>query len=198
MYLQDLLGDAYKEGMTLEEVSQLLETEKIGRADTSALDKKDAEIKKLKETLSKKNSEAADYKKQYEAYLSEEEKKKLEDQAKWEAIAEENKTLKRDKSISDYTAQFLGLGYSADLAKDTAVAMTDGDFTKVMECQKTFAEETEKKIRAEVMRGNPDPVGGRSESTMTLDKLRKMSMEDRYAFSQEHPDEYKDLYEKEN
>jgi DNA polymerase-3 subunit alpha len=78
MYLQDLLGDAYKEGMTLEEVSQLLETEKIGRADTSALDKKDAEIKKLKETLSKKNSEAADYKKQYEAYLSEEEKKKLE------------------------------------------------------------------------------------------------------------------------
>jgi hypothetical protein len=44
------------------------------------------------------------------------------------------------------------------------------------------------------MRGASDPVGGTGKSTMTLDDLRKMSVEDRYKFSEEHPDEYKSLY----
>ena len=100
-YLQDLLGDAYKEGMSEEELSQALETAKIGKADNaSEIEKLKAEIQKTKETLSKKNSEAAQYKKQYEAYLSEEEKKKLESEQRWNEIEAENKKLKRDKSIA--------------------------------------------------------------------------------------------------
>lgn len=195
-YLQDLLGDAYKEGMSEDELSEALEKAKIGKADTSSeVEKLKAEVQRTKETLSKKNSEAAQYKKQYEAYLSEEEKKKLESEQRWSEIEAENKQLKREKSIAEFTAQYLGMGYEAELAKSTAEAMTDGDIAKVLKNQATFTETMKQQIKADLMRNNPDPVGGRSESTMTLEKLRSMSIEDRYAFSQDHPEEYASLYE---
>lgn len=198
-YLQDLLGDAYKEGMSEDELSQALEAAKIGKAaDASEIERLKAEVQKTKETLSKKNSEAAQYKKQYEAYLSEEEKKKLESEKRWSEIEEENKALKREKSIAEYTAQYLSMGYDAELAKSTAEAMTDGDVAKVMANQASFTETMKKQIKADLMRNNPDPVGGSSKSTMTLDTLRAMSMQDRFKFSQEHPEEYEQLYRNEN
>ena len=54
-YLSDLLGSAYKEGMTEDEISTALQT--VGQGN-------EAEINRLKAALSKANSEAADYKKQ--------------------------------------------------------------------------------------------------------------------------------------
>ncbi|MBQ2615226.1 MAG: hypothetical protein IJF90_00015, partial [Synergistaceae bacterium] len=57
-YLSNLLGTAYKEGMTEDELSAALE----GLNLTAGGD--DAEVLRLKAALSKANSEAADYKKQ--------------------------------------------------------------------------------------------------------------------------------------
>lgn len=57
-YLSDLLGDAYKEGMTEEEISTALQSAGAGAKDN------EAEVNRLKAQLSKANSEAADYKKQ--------------------------------------------------------------------------------------------------------------------------------------
>ena len=57
-YLSDLLGDAYKEGMTEEEISTALQRAGAGAKDN------EAEVNRLKAQLSKANSEAADYKKQ--------------------------------------------------------------------------------------------------------------------------------------
>lgn len=195
---KDFLGDAYKEGMTEDELSEALSKAGFKKPDNSELDKATAEIKKLKETLSKKNSEASEYKKQYEAHLSEEEKRKLDQEKKMADLEQENVQLKRDKAVAEFTSQFIGLGYEADLAKSTAEAMADGDVKTVMANHGAFAQAMEKKIRADVMRNNPDPVGGSGSSTMTLKDLRAMSIEQRYAFSQEHPEEYASLYEKEN
>ena len=57
MDLKELLGEAYKEGMTFEEVEAALKD--ITPPDTST-----AEVTRLKAALSKANSEAAGYKKQ--------------------------------------------------------------------------------------------------------------------------------------
>lgn len=57
-YLSDLLGNAYKEGMTEEEISTALQSAGAGAKDN------EAEVNRLKAQLSKANSEAADYKKQ--------------------------------------------------------------------------------------------------------------------------------------
>ena len=53
-------------------------------------------------------------------------------------------TLRREKSVSTYTADFLSLGYEENLAKETAEAMADGDFAKVFANQKKFKSELEK------------------------------------------------------
>ena len=53
-YLSDQLGEAYKEGMTEDEISAALEAKYQSR---------DAEMNRLKNALTKANSEAAEYKK---------------------------------------------------------------------------------------------------------------------------------------
>ena len=63
-YLSDLLGKAYKEGMTEDEISAALEA--VGQGN-------DAEVNRLKAALSKANSEAADYKKQLRSKQSDDE-----------------------------------------------------------------------------------------------------------------------------
>lgn len=57
MNLKDLLGDAYKDGMTVEEIEAALVDITLSSNDSS-------EIERLKAALSKSNSEAAGYKKQ--------------------------------------------------------------------------------------------------------------------------------------
>ena len=64
-FLQDLLGDAYKEGMTEEEVSKALEAKKVGVVPND-YEKLKSDYQKSKESISKANSEAAKYKKQEE------------------------------------------------------------------------------------------------------------------------------------
>ena len=65
-YLSDLLGEAYKEGMTEEEISAALE----GKKSSS-----DAEMNRLKNALTKANSEAAEWKKKVREYQTDEEAK---------------------------------------------------------------------------------------------------------------------------
>ena len=59
MDLKALLGDAYKEGMTFEEIEEALKEVQPPEDPAGA-----AEISRLKTALSKANGEAADYKKQ--------------------------------------------------------------------------------------------------------------------------------------
>ena len=68
MKLKDLLKDAYKEGITVEEIESAL-------ADVEIPADQSAEIERLKAALSKSNSENAEWKKKHRDALSEEEKK---------------------------------------------------------------------------------------------------------------------------
>ena len=70
MNIKDLLGNKYKEGMTLEEIETAL-------ADVEMPTDSSAEVERLKTALSKSNSEAADYKKQLREKLSADEVKDL-------------------------------------------------------------------------------------------------------------------------
>ena len=71
MNLKEVLGDAYKEGMTFEEVEAALEKVNVPEDNS-------AEIERLKNALSKSNSEAAGYKKQLREKMTEDEQKASE------------------------------------------------------------------------------------------------------------------------
>lgn len=139
-------------------------------------------------------SEAATYKKQLREKMSEEEIKAKEDADKLEAITKERDALLREKTVATYKAKYLALGYDEKLADDTAEALVEGKLDRVFENQKKHIESVEKKIRADVLKETPKPEGGNGSDTMTKEKLRGMTIQERYEYSISHPEEYKKLY----
>ena len=187
MNIKDLLKDAYKEGMTLEEIETAL-------SDIDLPTDNSAEIDRLKAALSKSNSEAADYKKQLREKMSAEEVKAKEDADKIEELIKERDALLREKTVAGHKAKYLALGYDEGLAGDTAEAMANGELDKVFANQKKHLESVEKKIRADVLKDTPKPEGGNGSDTITKEKFSKMSIAEQHKYSVEHPEEYKKLY----
>lgn len=187
MNIKDLLKDAYKEDMTIEEINAALEGIELP-TDNSA------EIDRLKNALSKSNSEAADYKKQLREKMTAEEQKAKDDAEKFEELQSKYDALLRKESISDNRAKLLSLGYDDTLASETAEALVSGDLDKVFANQKKLIESVEKKIRADILKGTPKPTGGNSSETITKETFSKMPLDEQYKFSVEHPEEYKQLY----
>ena len=188
MNIKDLLKDAYKEGMTVEDIENALK-------DIDLPTDNSAEIDRLKTALSKSNSEAADYKKQLREKMSAEEVKAKEDAEKIEELIKERDALLREKTVAGHKAKYLALGYDESLAGDTAEAMANGEIDKVFANQKKHLEAVEKKIRADVLKDTPKPEGGNGSDTMTKEKFLKMPINEQHKFSVEHPEEYKKLYE---
>ena len=187
MKLKDLLKDAYKDGITVEEIESALAEVEIP-ADQSA------EIERLKSALSKSNSENAEWKKKHREALSEEERKAQEVAEELKQLREQNEQLLRESNLSKHKAKFLGMGYEEALATDAATAMIDGDMEKLFSYQQKHQEALEKKIRADALKGTPKPVPNNGDGGMTLENLRKMSARERLEFSEKNPDEYNKLY----
>lgn len=153
------------------------------------------ELERYKSAVSKANSEAADWKKKYNDQLSEEERKAAASAEEIENMKNELASLRRDKTISDYTAKFLALGYEAALASDTAAAFADGDTAKVLANQQKFLEAHDKALKADLLKnGSTPPAGSEGGSTMTLEKFRALPIDERAKFAEEHADEYNKLY----
>ena len=187
MNIKDLLKDAYKEGMTLEEIETALESIEMP-TDGSA------EIERLKTALSKSNSEASEYKKQLREKMSADEIKAKEDTEKQEKLQRDYDALLKKVSISENKSQLLALGYEEALANETAEAMVNGELDKVFANQKKHLDSVEKKLRSEILHSTPKGDGGNSSTTITKDAFRKMTSAERYEFSVQHPEEYKELY----
>ena len=160
-YLSDLLGDAYKEGMTEDEISSALEARDTGRDD---------EITKLKQSVSKANSEAAAYKKQLRAKQSEEEAQASTIKEQLDKLTEENEGLRKSIALTDNKSKLIAMGYDEKLALDTAQAIVDGDMTKVLANQVKFNEAQKQNIIAEHMRNMEHPAGGSVNGTNTYEK----------------------------
>lgn len=113
-----------------------------------------------KEVFDKAASDLSAWKKKHDALLSEEDRKKQASEEAFKKMEEELTALRRDKTISDHKAQFIGLGYEESLAAETATAMTDGDLAKVFANQKKFLEEHDKNLKADAMKNTPTPPAG--------------------------------------
>lgn len=150
-FLKNLLGDSYKEGMTLDEVSTALEGIHANR---------DAETTRLKNQLQRANSEAAGYKKQLREKMTEAEQAETDRKSEFERLSNELAELKRDKAISDYTAQFTAIGYDAKSALESATAVVNGDFAKVIQNQSAWMETQKKAIEKNLMANTPKGVVG--------------------------------------
>ena len=176
------------EGMTPEEKIKALEAYEIEdvQPDYSGYVKKDV--------FDKTASELAGVKKQLKEKMTDDEAAKQKEQEEREELQSKYEKLLHDSEVSKNKAKLLALGYEEKLADDTAEAMVTGDLEKVMANQKKHLEAVEKKVRAEALKDTPKPTGDGDSKTMTLEKLRGMTPSERYTYSQERPEEYKELY----
>ena len=176
--LKSLLGDKYKEGMTIEEL-MALEVEEP-KADTSAYDN-------LKKRFDEVASEAASYKKQVRATMSEAEQKAAADKEELEKLLEEVKQLKSEKAIAENAKGLVAIGYDEKLATEVATALYKGDAETVIKAQAKFVDAQKKAVLAEAVKNTPvPPAGDDGGQGITKEKLKEMSPTERYEFSQNH------------
>ena len=134
-----------------------------------------AEVDKLKQAVSKANSEAAEWKRKHNALLSDDEKKRQESQEAFEKMEAELASLRKEKVIAEHKAKFLSLGYEEDLALQTASALADGDMSKVFTNMAAFIETHDKAVLAQNMKSTPTPPAGTSSVDKTAVLQKKLA-----------------------
>ena len=131
---------------------------------------------KIKRAMDKAASEAADYKKKYNATLSEQERasqEKAEEQARRdERLAE----LERENSIHKFTESYLDLGYDKETAIKAATAQVDGDVDTLFTLQKKVIDEKVLAKEQELIKDIPRAKTG-VYSSMTAEQI--MAIPDR-------------------
>lgn len=183
--LKSLLGDKYKEGMTIEEI-MALEVEEP-QADTSAYDN-------LKKRFDEVASEAAGYKKQLRANMSEAEQKAAADAEKYAEIVAERDKLKEEKAIAENAKGLVAIGYDENLANEVATALYKGDANTVIKAQAKFVDAQKKAALADAVKGTPvPPAGNEGGKTLTKAEFSKMSLAEQMAVYEKTPDLYNEL-----
>ena len=118
------------------------------------------EITKLKAALSKANSEAAEWKRQFRDKQTEQERAEAERAENEKALQEELASLRRGKVLDDYAKRCMSMGYDSALATECAEAMADGRFNDVFAIQQKFMEAKTKEIEAAALNKQPGLSAG--------------------------------------
>jgi hypothetical protein len=182
--LKTLLGDKYTEGMTIEELMALDIDEP--KADTTAYDN-------LKRRFDEVASEAANYKKQLRANMSEAEAKAIADAEELANIRAENEQLKAEKAIAEYSKALVAIGYDDKTATEVANALHTGDVKAVISAQAKFVEAQKKSVMAEAVKDMPTPPTGNTNNGLTKDDFKKMSLAEQTKVYNEQPELYAEL-----
>lgn len=139
---------------------------------------------KYKKLISERNTEVANYKKQNQkldaelkARMDEAELKQREKDEELTKLKEEYEVTIRENKVAKQKAHYKALGYSDELASDTAEAFVSGDFEKVNANQVKAHEEFEKSIRAEIIRSDPKPTS-KGSGTSTVSKADILAIKD--------------------
>lgn len=182
--LKALLGDKYKEGMTIEEIMALeIEEPKI---DTSKY--------VSKELYDKAASDTANYKKQLRASMSESEQKALADAEKLKELEDELTQLKTEKTIAENSSGLVAIGYDEKTAKEVATAFMKGDFAAVINAQAKFVDAQKKAVIADAVKETPrPPVGNDSGTALTKEQFKKMNVKEQLEVFEKTPELYNEF-----
>ena len=183
----------------LENSKETVETKTETKVDTSALEARikqlESENGKLKQSVTNASADASDWKKKYQAKLSDEEKAKEEQESAYAAMQEKIATLEAREKIANYTAA-LGasdIGMDADTAKDVAEALNSGNIEEVFSGIRKFIATHDKQLRENAFRANPTLSGGAGvQKPVSKEQFDKMGYTERVQVFEQYPDLYKE------
>ena len=150
-----------------------------------------AETKRLKKAVDKSSADASSWKKKYMETQSESEKLSMEKAERDAALKEELEALRRESKVNKYAKSFMSIGYSEEMATKAAEAQFDGDTDELFRIQKIYASETEKRIRADIMKSMPVPSTSNDDSiTLTQEQFDAMTYREQLDLFEKHPSVY--------
>lgn len=162
--LRTLLGDAYREGMSLADIdAALANRDLLDRAEAETMaTQRAAATKRMLDTANKKLADAN----KKSTDVGAENANLLERIA---ALEERDKANTRASNIATHKASLLAQGYTEELAAATAEALVDGNTAVVLANQGTFLAAQTAKIREDLMKGTKPPAAGGSASGGGID-----------------------------
>ncbi len=113
------------------------------------------EITRLKEALSRANSSAADWKRQYKATLDEAKQKEMEAEERRKAELAELESLRTDKRINTYKARLMEAGVDGATADLMAKALPEGVGDEYFTATKTFLSNQRLELETAALKKQP-------------------------------------------
>lgn len=181
-----------KTEINADESKKAEESKKTEESIAERLAKLELENKKLKSSVDKASSEAADYKKRWKATQSEAEQRAIEKAEEEAAKDERIKRLERENAINNLAKSFMALGYSEDNANEAAEAQYDNDTDTLFKLQKSHMDNIKATIKEDLMKSMPKPpVGSEEGTTITADQFGSMGYLEKLDFKKKYPETYK-------
>ena len=142
---------------------------------TESAKAKDAEIEKLKASVTNASADASSWKSKFRATQDEATRKEAERAEADEALKQELAALRTEKRISSYTAKLMEVGYDAQTATSMAMNLPEGISEDFFIQQKTFLESQKQKAKTELINNQPKLSSGETlaPSNDETEKYRK-------------------------
>lgn len=105
----------------------------------------------------KLTAENGNLRKEMRKYMNEQQALEAERRAELEARNAELEALRRDKTLSDFRANFIGRGYDEATAQQAAEALADGDANALFDIMARQDIVREKAMRAKILAETPKP-----------------------------------------
>ena len=122
---------------------------------TESVKAKDAEIEKLKASVTNASADASSWKQKFRSTQDEATRKEAERAELDEAIKAELTALKTEKRISVYTAKLMESGYDAQTAASMAMNLPEGISDDFFVQQKNFLESQKQLAKTEALNNQP-------------------------------------------
>lgn len=151
------------------------------------------ENEKLKKAQTNAAKDASDWKAKFRATQDEATRMAEEKQEILEQLRLENEMLKRNQTLAEHKAGWLGIGMAEDIAAKASEASVAGDFTALMDAIKEFITVHDKELNASALRQMPAPVSGGKTQGVTKEQFDKMGYAERNRVFNEFPDLYKEF-----
>ena len=148
---------------------------------------------KLRKATTNASADASRFKKELQARMTEDERVKAEREEQTAKLQAELDALRKDKTVSEHKANFIGLGFGADMAQTAAEALADGNLGDMFNSLKAFITQRDKEHTAEAFRNTPKPTAGAVTNTITKEQFDNMGYAERNALYKENPDLYREL-----
>ena len=155
------------------------------------------EVEKLKRAQEKAASDAADWKKKYNATLTDAQKAAQEKAEKEAERQEQFDKLLKENTVNKLSKNFLKLGYPEDKAEEAANAQYDGDTETLFRIQSEVQESLIKQKEAEWLKSRPMVTTGVGDekANVTKEQFDRMGYSQRVEFKQKYPETYKSYTE---